>query len=148
MTLKKRLKKLEPLAYQRWRESWQSYTDRFVDRLPQGAIGLLASLEDWPEVTPEMEAEAASYERELFTELGLDQAAWNAWYDLAAEPEHDEEKRTPYHLTPERIPAPPCNPIEALQAAHSWTYPSASEGRTRAVIALVLAQAVEISNIH
>ena len=59
-----------------------------------------------------------------------------------------EEKRTPYHLTPERIPAPPSNPVEALQAAHSWMYPSTAEGRTRALMALVLAQAVEVSNIH
>ena len=150
MTLKRRLEKLEPLAYQHWRASWQSYTDRFVDRLPQGAIDLLVVMEDWPEVTPEVEADVVSYERELFTGLGLDQATWNAWNDTAqaAQPEHYEEKPTPYHLMPERMPAPPCNPIEALQATHSWTYPSTAEGRSQALIALVLAQAVEVSSVR
>lgn len=90
------------------------------------------------------------YERELFTELGLDPVAWNAWYDAAetAEPEHYEGKNTLYHLTPERILEPPINPVEALRVAHSWTYPSTAEGRTRAAIALVLAQAVEVSRVH
>ena len=150
MTLKRRLDKLEPLAYQRWCASWESYMNGVLDRLPESAMDLVAEVagKEWP-VSPEHDAETVSYEHERFAELGLEPAPWYAWYSAAqaAEPAHYKGKGTPYHLTPERISEPPCNPVDALAAVHSWTYPSTCEGRSRAAIALVLAMAVEVSSI-
>ncbi len=150
MSLKQRLNKLEPLAYERWSASWESYMNRTLDRMPEEAIDPLLEVlkSEWP-VSPERDAENVSNEHERFAELGLEPAPWYAWYSAAqaAEPAHYKGKNIPYHLTPERVPKPPHNPVDALAATQGWTYPSTSEGRSRAAIALVLAMAVEVSSI-
>lgn len=145
MNRARRIDKLEPVMHERWHNHWEAFMDRTLERVPQGAIDLLAS-----EFTPpsaDEDAEMTAYEKSLFCELGLEPGAWVTWYEKAeaVQPQYSKGKGPLYASTPERIPQPPCNPSEALAAVHAWTYPHTREGLSRAAIALLLAQALEVA---